>query len=469
MAGRADSLPLGSAARAFLPRNAGLVNAGMSAVDRLAIVYLAVPVAIFFFVWFKPLYGIPLGLASLAGIPSLFPLRFGRISERTWLAAAIVAAAWTLLGGAGHFFFANYYDWHVRDAVLRDLAVLPAVLGRIAGLRNADWFLFLWTFAGVFMFMLQVLAGERRWKAIALILATVVLYSGMDILLTSLSILSGSLGSPAAEAQFFVYRSDTSALLWVPNDALPGWLAIVLIYRCRDDPRFLSLAAWVGALTLLWAPLVSIGLLPFFLALAWRQLVKGRWLNLISPWNLVAGPLVFLGSALYLTADVGVIPAGSGAALSSWAEKATFYVESVLVDFLLLAFALWRSHRDGIEGLFFWIAILCLLAIPFFPFGPNNDLALDGSIPALVAIMFAVVDGWARPAVIGGRGLLVTVMLVIGALDPLWQLHRAASWPSWKPDLQRNVIDASEGGAHYVASLPLDSPLMRLLRPAASP
>jgi len=483
----------GSGAAVTSARPAGITGAGMSAVDGLTILYLALPVAIFFFTWFKPLFGIPLGLAALAGVPSLIPLKFGPTSDRTWLVAAIVAIAWTVLGGAGHFFFANYFDWHMRDAVLRDLVALPApvtygsqggvtailrapiayyivpaLLGRIAGLRNADWFLYLWTLAGVFLFLMQVMAGERRWKSLALIAALVVLFSGMDILATSLSIIfQADADSASTPSQLIMYRSNTTNLFWGPMHALPAWLSISLIYRCRDDRRFLSLAAWLGALTLLWSPLVSIGLLPFFLALAWRQLLRGTWRALLSICNLLAAPLVGLAAALYLTvaaATIHSVYAGGGDAYTL-SEKAVEYAELVPADFLLLALALLRAHRDGIEPLFFAIAVALLLVLPFFQFGPNNDLSLYGSIPALAAIMFAAIDGWARPVRIGGSGIVVTAILVLGALDPLSQIHRAASWPTWKPNLQRSVVDAAGGSSpNYLASLNDDALLMRLLR-----
>jgi len=469
---------------------AGIAGAGMSAVDRLAIIYLALPVAIFFFTWFKPLYGVPLAAAALAGIPFLFPLKFGPSSDRSWLIAAVVATGWTLLGGAGHFFFADYFDWHMRDAVLRDLVMLPApvtytvqdgmatilrapiayymvpaLLGRIAGLRNADWFLFLWTLAGVFLFLMQVMAGERRWKALALIATVVVLFSGMDILMSTLApVFQAGSDRLSWPYPFFMYRSNTTSLFWGPTHALPAWLTIALIYRCWKDRRFVSLAAWVGALTLLWSPLVSIGLLPFFLALATRALFAGNWRPLLSVCNLVAAPLIALVAALYLTAAAGTIHA-AGADPYSWLDKAVLYAKFIPAEFLLLALALLRAHRDGIQPLFFAVAVAVLLLLPFFHFGPNNDLSLYASIPALAAIMFAVVDGWARPLRIGGPGILVTVILVLGALAPLSELYRSASWPSWKPDLQRSVVDASGGQSpNYLLRLDPDMSLMRLLR-----
>ena len=76
-----------------------IAGAGFDLVDKLAVLYLALPVALFFAQWFKPWFGLPLAAASLAGLPYLLPTG-SRIAERSPGAqlafAAAVAAVWTL-------------------------------------------------------------------------------------------------------------------------------------------------------------------------------------------------------------------------------------------------------------------------------------------------------------------------------------------------------------------------------------
>jgi hypothetical protein len=484
-----------------MPRWGGSVviaGAGFGMVDRLAVVYLALPVAIFFLQWFKPWFGAPLAVAALAGLPYLLPLPASHeqrtLPVRSLVFAAAVAAVWTLLGGAGHFFFANYFDWHLRDAVLRDLAVLPlppayrmdaglplilraplgyfalpGLLGRLLGVRYADGILFLWTFAGTLLFLVQILAGERRWRSLLLIAATVVLFSGMDVLGNPQSLFDIT-SHKEWWAGLFQYSSDSTLLFWVPNHALPGWLSIALLYRARDNRRFLAIAAWLGALTLIWAPLVSIGLLPFFAALTWRSLRHGTWRSLFSICNLVAGPLVAGGSAIYLTIATGSIPSGNGPAVP-WQAWIFIYLTFLLVEFLLLSYLLVRDFRDGIEPLYFGVAIAVLILLPNFSFGPGNDIVMRGSIPALAAVMFAVVDGWARPARLLRPNFLLTLLLLIGAVTPASEIARALLWPRWEPRLDRSVYEAAGGAsANYLAVLEPCSLAARLLRaPVVAP
>jgi len=219
--------------------------------------------------------------------------------------------------------------------------------------------------------------------------------------------------------------------LWRENDEVlqrakgigPVWAPTLLLELPALGTRTRQhIAAWVGALTLLWAPLVSIGLLPFLAALAWRHLRAGSWRPLLSAANLLAAPLVALPSALYLTVAAGTIATvgvSGGALPPDWQAFLPVYARFMIVEFGALAVVLLYAHRDGVEPVSFGIAIACLLVLPWFHFGPNNDLVTRGSIPAFTILMFTVIDGWARPASVAGRGLIVTSLLVVGAIMPV--------------------------------------------------
>ncbi len=99
---------------------------------------------------------------------------------------------------------------------------------------------------------------------------------------------------------------------------------------------------------------------------------------------------------LYLTIAAATI-AGPDLGSLPLLPQAIIYLAFILIEFLVLCYLLVRNFKDGIEPLFFGVAVAVLLVLPLFKFGPNNDLVMRSSIPALAAVMFAVVDGWARP------------------------------------------------------------------------
>ncbi len=465
----------------------------MSSVDAAAIVYLALPVALFFLTWFKLAYAVPLAIAALAGLPMLRHLSPAKLSSRAVVLAVIVALAWASLSGAGHFFYEGQaLNWPVRDAVLRDLVLydhpvayggndssvtilrapiayymVPALLARLAGVTQSFLLLYLWTALGVAIFLMQLLEGPLDMTRLLLSLAVVVLFSGMDLLAPP-EMVPGPGGQGSWQAFFYQSTYNANLLLGFPNHGIPGWLATALLYRCRDDGRFAALAAWLGALTLLWSPLVSIGLLPFFAGLAWRRLRAGDLRRLLSLVNLVAAPLVVAASALYLMLAAGtIVTTGTTATplAPDWQAFLPIYAQFVLLEFAVLALALLYGHRGAIEPVYFTIAIASLLILPWFHFGPNNDLVTRGSIPAMTMLMLTVLDGWARPLRIGGRGIAVTVVLLVGAVIPVIRMGFVFSKPAWQPDLQHSLYEVAQGNSpNYLAVLDRNSLLARLLK-----
>jgi len=466
-----------------------MAGAGMTAVDSMVILYLALPVALFFFTWFRPVFGIPFGLAALAGVVTLLPLPDAKQCWRVIGLSLVVAVLWGALSGASHFFYAgNETNWPIRDAVYRDLIVtpgaveyreqngfatilrapiayymVPALVARFAGIQFAPYLHYAWTTIGLMLFLLQVMPETPRWKPAILTAAVVVLFGGMDILSPPDMITSPS-GGPTWHATFYQSTFTTALLIFSPNHGVPGWLATALIYRCGRDIRFVRVSAWLGSLTLLWAPLVSIGLLPFFLLMAFRSFRIGHWRSLFSPYNLVAAPLIALPAALYVTVAAGTIVT-NGPAPPGWLEYTVIYLPFMLVEFGVLALALLCVCRDGIDRNLLAVAVVSLLALPWFHFGPNNDLIARGSIPALTVIMLTVIDGWARPATLAGRRAVVTVMLAIGAIMPVITIYQVLGMPTVRRPLDRSLYETTGGAApNYLADIQLGSRLGQMLR-----
>jgi hypothetical protein len=472
--------------------------------DRLAILYLTLPLAIFLTGWFEVWAAVPLVLCLLYALKPVFASGVPRTrwptSRLQLTLAAAVGCVWAVCGGTAHSVFANA-DWHLRDAVLHDLVVgqwpvgygalaggesllrapigyyLPAALiGKSTGLLAAHAALAAWTAGGTTLFLLQVLSQTPSRAGSALGAgAVIVFFSGLDIVGTLLRVpdfishwdITGHLEWWAGSYQ---YSSMTTQLFWVPNHALCGWLAMGLLCREPREPALESLWPIVIVAVALWSPLTALGLAPFVLWRAGETLVRERSFRLLHPRVWAPALVVGVAVAAYLTLDTGHIPRGwtvgrSGTAIGAvardlWHQAEFFLLEAGFIGCAILAIR--PSRQVG-------LALTVLALLPTVSFGAANDLVMRASIPSLtalaVAAALALAEGASTPRAGTPKAILVG-LLAVGAVTPLQEFARAAVLPAWPINLQATLIGAACGRypAHYVARFG-EQALAHVLRP----
>jgi hypothetical protein len=474
---------------AYAPQGPGhaIQPSKLDRLDVACLLYVLVPSLIFIVGWLELRYAMILLVTMLAGLffarESLGFAAPSALSKRVVLCCGLIAICWSLLGGAGHFFYANAFDWRIRDAVLRDLVVadwpvfyrgdsgatllraplgyflVAAGLGKLTSLRLADFWLFVWTWLGVWLTLMQVAACMKKPVAALIAVLVFMLFSGLDIaglLLTSSAKLGDLFSVQHLEwwGQYFQYSSNATLLFWVPNHALPGWLLGLLLYRHFDKPVLLP---WLGLMffsSALWSPLVSIGLVGLQLAYMARQVSERWWRDGRIWFAWLAWVPGFLVLGTYLTYRSSSIASGWGwrmipDPLRFWEN----YLLFVVLEFGLFAIALYRLRPRRL----LLVLVAILLMLPLYSFGPNSDLAMRGSIPALAMLaMLSSAElirfgrGWRWPRISWIAPLLL--FLLIGAVTPLHEMARSLLTPRWRPDLVTNVFDASHGDAsNYLA------------------
>ncbi len=479
-----------------MPMNPQRPESGLSMLDGLICLFLALPLLLFC-AWFKWPFAIGFGLLTVLGLHQLLQgSRLGHVEvrPRLLLAIVVVAAIWTALAGVGHFFYANS-DWLTRDAVLRDLTetawppkyesdgplplilrapvayYLPAAaLGSVLGLGFADIALYAWTVLG---FVLVLCAATTRFTTNAqrwICCAVMIGFGGLDLvgyLLTHWTL--PALGEHIEWwAQFAQYSSNSTLLFWVPNHALPAWLGILLVLRHWRSPTLARIAPLFAATIPLWSPLAAIGLAPFFIAgLNWRRDIR-------LVFSIRAG-LPLLGVALlvarFITLDTQAIPGGW--AMHYFATAGEFFERYAMfctLEFGVLALVLLRLKAFDVP---LATSLLVLLALPLYHFGPGNDLVMRSSIPALTVFALATV----RPLAEHGRSAwryTLMALLAVGALGAAQEPWRALLAPRW--DLTGQTLAevssrkahgyASALPPHYVATLNQPGLLMLLREPS---
>ena len=450
-------------------------------IDGLAfgsLLYLTLPILIFFIGFFRPVIGAVFAVLTVAGLFHIFKLVIGGwrlISPGRLSIILAVALMWASLGGAGHFFYANW-DWIVRDAVLRDLVVsdwpptygklddfslilrapvgyyMPAAaLGKVLGVAHADFFLWLWSVLGVAFFLLLLPLPTRSPFHFGAGLVVVVLFSGMDIVGT---VITGQPLPPFTShiewwARLFQYSSNSTLLFWVPNHAIPAWIAAALFFRHWRNRTFLSFAPMMLAVLPLWSPFALIGMVPLMLLPTALAIREGTWSQLRIPYLLPAAGVLLIVMP-YLMLNAHHIP-------SRWMFSQPYfllvYAFFVVVEFAVLAFILWRLQPSS--PLF--VSILVLLLLPTWSFGLANDFVMRSSIPALTILCATTLLCFDREIFKTNRiaAFALVVTLTLGAETPLHEIARALTVERWQPNSGLNLLDLKYGKltAHYVSQL----------------
>lgn len=428
-------------------------NHGLDWIDRITIGYLTLPIFLFF-LWFEPLYATGAVLLMLYGAHyALQGTASGiGISKRWLMGLGLVAFSWVALSGVGHFVYANT-DWVIRDAVLHDLSVLAwpptyadttgtfilrapvayflpaAAIGYVFGTSAGDMALYFWTAFGwalVLMSACRLFDTPRQYALCAVIIT---FFGGMDILGYLWRHGQPTLGEHIEWwARSIQYSSNTTLLFWVPNHALPSWLVTVFILRHWRHTAFARTAPLLMTVVPLWSPLSAIGLLPFFLfGLAWHRDFRILFsLRTCLPFIPIA-----LVIAQYLGMDASTVPHGwrMGVLPFMFVDIFAFwYAIFCMLEFGCLALILLGIVRIN------WplgIAICTLLLLPFYYYGPSNDLAMRSSIPSLMVLSLATVKALLQPPHLFRRAALACV-LIIGALGALQEPARALLKLRWQ-------------------------------------
>lgn len=240
---------------------------------QIALYYLYIPLALFLYAWVNLWYSVPLIVAL-----GILPLTLCRevnsnsvtFTRRQIRITAGVLLAWVILSGIGGFVWQNRWDHLFRNAVFNDLVnrAWPVVDGQnvltyyigywlpsaaVAKIAGYMWIgrlcQLVYGFIGIMLAFLLTIEKVGHMKLRYLI--PFIFFSGLDVvgLLTS--------GRPFPSnfhielwSPFAFWESNTTLLFWVYNQAIPSWVATMIILnfgRCIGIPAltlcFLSISA----------------------------------------------------------------------------------------------------------------------------------------------------------------------------------------------------------------------------------
>lgn len=377
----------------------------------------------------------------------------GNIPMILWL--VFIAAGWVFLSGIGGFSYQNP-DFHNRNAILHDLInfrwpvvyngdtllvyylaywIPSAIVGKIAGWDAANIVLFLWTCAAVFLvfnLLLQTVKSFRLWPIVVFIL-----FSGLDALGMFIKGKALHWGDHIEWWTGFIqYSSFTSQLFWVFNQAVPAWIATLLLIL--DRKKKTGIIA-IYSLSVPYGPFPAIGLFPFMIYFLlkkipndtkidppvnlslWGRFGRDHILPYLSFSNVITSCVVLLVFGSYFTMNRNMEP-GCGIIFNGSIERVLDYAYFCIIEFgIVAAFIAMRFRRDRL----FLLTAAVLFFVPFYKAGPCNDFCMRVSIPALVILSVYSVRYVQEQRKYKILGALFIFLLGVGAITPVFEIDRS--------------------------------------------
>ena len=460
--------------------------------NKIVYFFLALPVIIFMLTWIRPLIGIPAAMLvcfalffAINGIDQVSKIVF---SQKTILIAIGIAFIWCFLAGQGGFWYQSE-DHAWRNAVFRDLIyhpwpvvfaeqdvllnyyigywLVPAIIGKffllITQNYSAAWLiariaLLLWSTMSItlcFLLLAGVLKCNSKKRFISAILLFI-FFSGLDIL--GVYMLNKKAGlhlewwCPGCQ-----YSSFTTCIFWVYNQAVPAWIATLLLLYDRRIENF----AFCGLAILISSPIPLIGLFPIYLAVGIQELVKAKEKHVIikkifSLQNIIACLVIFPILFIYFSENAavskkGVIPQKPAVVVQAApAQASTLALSNVpnqpapkpdsqaakmikrgiklaLFFFFEVGIYLVMLLRKKRKSILFWCIVIELIIIPFIHIGMANDFCMRASIPPLVVLMTMVFDDFCNSYERKSfKFTLYCVILAFAVLTPGKEFYRGA-------------------------------------------
>ena len=407
-----------------------------------SVIYLIIPILIFFFGWLDILFSILFSIGLL--IAAVFYFRSYdeksckktsiQIAKNKIILIAAISLLWCFFAGQGGFIHQSW-DHLTRNIIIKDLVrldwpvayhdntdmlcyyiahwMVPASVGKMAYLLSGSLkagylvcniVLFLWSSIGCFLTLsLFVLLTDSQKKARVLLpILIFILFSGADFLSYT-----GELPNHLEWwANSFQFSSNSTCLFWVYNQAIAAWIATL----CVINENSVKNLAFIGLLSFPYSPIPFIGLVFICLVKGIVILVDEIKHKRILPFvfqvfsfqNIFAVLTVGVAFALYFSSNMAI---SEGASLSvgfrfhddyvnAFMSKRGLlflglcgqYIRFVIIEFGLLAIGLHAYMRKDYTYRF---AIGSLFLIPLFQIGQGYDFSMRASIPALVYLCFA--------------------------------------------------------------------------------
>lgn len=446
----------------------------------LAYAYLTVPFMIFLFGWLRLIYALPLAIAlgyaywlMVKHAPEVDLRAFYAKSPMRFFIAIAIILLWVAYSGAGGFFYQNpdfmgrngMFDalvnrpWPSADLypanfdfpvglVYYFLTWLPAVLvSRAFGWAAGTITLGIWLALGIWLTYV-IIANKFAKKSALWILLVFVFFSGLDsvgIWLTGRSLHDPFFAGFCPIRRYphiewwnsFQLSSNTTQLFWVFNQAVPAWLATVMVMEQRRNRSLGMILALLPLAALI--PVFGLFVIAVYKIFENAKGMKKRefWRDLISFENVLCLFIVTV-AILFVDSNVRGNEGFNWTAFRGWHEEGRWLLGLGLEALVWFAICFRHQRKNPL----FYLCIASLFVLTRIRIGNEPDFAMRSTIPIMFILMIFVIQSvnefWKKRQFIAIS--LAGIIFVLGAITPFMEIGRSVSGTArayrygWSPE-----------------------------------
>jgi hypothetical protein len=435
----------------------------------LILLYLFLPFVIFCLGWIKPVFSVPILIVlficfyrMVKGFPDLW---LPRLSKEETLKVGFILCIiilWVYLSGIGGF-VAQSYDAPVRNAIFQVLVekkwpvynfdraantirapialvyyfgwwLPPAIVGKMFGLTVGLFAQAVWAVLGIGLFYYMLVAKFIK-KIVLWPLLVFVFFSGLDVL--GMYLIGERIYIPYTThlerwVGPFQFSSMTTQLFWVYNQAVPVWVATMLLLMQKNN-RY---AVLIIALTMLTSTMPFVGLIVIAGCMIIKNYIgeilpynsnkfKEACRNLFTFENIAGGGVVGIISFLFLKTNIAASVVRLYATSSIKGITLVFIV-FYFVEVMVYLIAIYKYQKRN--WLYYCSAVWLAICPWIFVGNYNHDFCMRASIPALVILFCLVADTLNKSLVSGKRDYItvfaLAVLLLAGSVTSQREMTR---------------------------------------------
>ncbi|MBQ3834296.1 MAG: hypothetical protein II816_02100 [Elusimicrobia bacterium] len=366
-----------------------------------------------------------------------------------------IALLWVYLSGIGALVFQNedhkcrnplfellvisdwpvvYYEYSAILTYYIGFWLPSAIFGKLCNSILAGYlFQVLWASIGIFLFFRLVLENVKKKNYIPILVF--IFFSGLDILGCAFVGKTEYVVSPVGHLEWwygrFQFSSFTTQLFWVFNQAIPAWLAVMLMYNEKNNKSLF----FIYSCMLICSTFPAAGLLPF---VVYWYIKNGKTYTyfkaaLINIKSTIISSLTFQNIVGTLTVSAIMIPYLTGNLAAENKDAASLLASTNYIYWLFSFFfievglyllLIWIKNKRNI---IYYISLVCFLVYPFITIGVTWDFCMRATIPVLLMLYLMVVkvfedEKFKKTYKI--LYILLTLVFLIGVMTPLHEITR---------------------------------------------